>query len=164
MAKQTSGRTLEISIAPYHVKNYEDEYNSLRIYVDYISGKGFYVNYHPGWKSSFGWGCMFDYSDNKLVSGGRVLIASAPRNSQKLLSAYTDNLDQDIARKFICYLFDQRDFNALETAISNIAIDPNWATEARLKDVINAHQGESDSINNNTTTNNNTATDTNAKV
>lgn len=155
MAKQTSGRTLEISIAPYHVKNYEDEYNSLHLYVGYIVGKGFYVNYHPGWKSSTGWSCWRDFSDNKLVSGGRVLIASAPRNSQKVLSFYTDNLDQDIARKFICYLFDQRDFNALESAICNIAIDPNWATEARLMDVINAHKGESDSINNNSTTNNN---------
>lgn len=155
MANPTSGRTLEISIAPYHVKNYEDEYNSLQLHVSYIAGKGFYVNYHPGWKTSMGWSCWLDFSDNKLVSGGSVLIASASRNSQKLLSAYTDNLDQDIARKFICYLFDQRDFDMLETVISNIAIDPNWATEEHLMDFINLHKGASDSINNNSTTNNN---------
>lgn len=136
MAKTIDYKSFHVAICPYKVDGCKNEYNDLSVGVRYVKGKGFMVDYMPGWYYNGVGGCIFDYSDNPLTAGKRYLVQAAGKNNTKLLLSMYDNLSTDTATKIISYLFSQHDWNALAVALKTIALDATWATEARLNAMV----------------------------
>ena len=147
-----------VPIKPYTVNGQgEQEFNNLRVYVSYRKGSGFIVGYHPGWVSKglgWGWGCVFDFGKNPLTSGAEVLAVPASKNSQKLMQAMYDLLNEADARTLIAELFNERDYNALTTALRNIATTPGWAKQELAS--IHAHKEDDNTTSTSTTKNSTT--------
>lgn len=142
MAKTIDHLNVLVAIATYKIDSCT--FDTLCVSASYHKGKGFYVDWQPGWYRG-AWGCILDISTNPLTAGGKVLVKGAAKNNVKMLQQMHDNLSKGVATKIIACLFDQRDFNALNTALSAIAIDATWATEARLQTIIAADKGKEQS-------------------
>lgn len=136
MAKTIDYKSFHVAICPYKVDGCKNEYNDLSVGVRYVKGKGFMVDYMPGWYYNGIGGCIFDYSDNPLTAGKRYLVQAAGKNNTKLLLSMYDNLSAGTATKIISYLFSQHDWNALAVALKTIALDATWATEERLNAMV----------------------------
>lgn len=121
MAKTIEHMDFYVAIAPYKTAgNGEQEFNTLRVSVNYTKGRGFRANYHPGWTSGIGYGCLFDFSNNPLTSTTWVDIEpTATKNNVKKLEQYKVNLE--VGKEAIAWLFDHREWQKLNAAIANIA-------------------------------------------
>ena len=160
MAKESMD--VYVPIKPYTVNGQgELEFNNLRVYVSYRKGSGFIVGYHPGWISKgLGWGCVLDFGKNPLTSGAEVLAVPASKNSQKLMQAMYDLLNEADARTLIAELFNERDYNALTTALRNIATTPGWAKQ----ELASIHAQKEDENTTSTSTTKNSTTMANVEI
>ncbi len=129
MAK-IENKSLYIGITPYEHEG--QKYDVLSVTAGYRKGTGFYVNVHPGWRSDFGFGCMFDCSRNPLSDTTWVGVMEAPKNSQKTIDTMHANLCGETAQKIIRLLFDGRKWEVLKLSLKHIAKNSAWATEALL--------------------------------
>lgn len=162
MAKESMD--VYVPIKPYTVSRQdEQEFNNLRVYVSYRKGRGFIVGYHPGWISKgLGWGCILDFGKNPLTSGADVLAVPASKNSQKIMQAMYELLNEADARTLIAELFNERDYNALTTALRNISTTPGWAKQELAS--IHAQKEDEKTENTSTSTTKNSTTMANVEI
>lgn len=118
MVTVSNNKEIYVNITPYEHEG--NKYDMLRVSITHRKGKGFYVCYIAGWKTSMGYGCMGVGDGTPLSSVQWLQINDAQRNSTKEQQRMMRNLQA--FSDGIAWLFDHREFKKLNTAICNIAI------------------------------------------
>ena len=137
MASKIQSYHLYVAITPYKVEGVEDQFNELDIsagYTDYT--RKFYVNLHPGWKSTFGHGCMIMGDNNPLTASTWVDVKFSERNSQKFINQMGGALE--LAKDDIAWLFNERKWEPLKQLVKDVALYGYTAMiEERMKSIKN---------------------------
>lgn len=157
MAKTIEHMDFYVAIAPYKTDEHgEQEFNTLSVSVSYKKGRGFLANYHPGWKSSLGYGCVFDFSKNPLTSTTWVDIEpTATKNNVKKLEQYKVNLE--MAKDGIALYFDHRlwpQLNAFVKNVANYGYTPFYQDEIAHMKMLAEKKAQQETIDNNSNDNN----------
>ena len=137
MATKIKSYTFYVAITPYEVEGVEDEYNELSVLADYNQYTHvFYVSLHPGWRSSFGHGCMILGDRNPLTASTLVCVKESPKNSQKFINEMGGALE--LAKDDIAWLFNERKWDELKRLVKDVAIcGYTPGIEQRMKDLRN---------------------------